>query len=536
MRLSIAAVAFVVAGWVAVSSCGSDESPPKSVGEGCSLNSDCNNPLSCAFGKCHTACQEARDCVAPARCVKAENGMVCQISEEVACSTTASCLQGQICGSNHACIGGCSVTNDCAPGQTCATDKSAKVCAESTEVNSDGSVTLRPLDEEAGAGTDGSGSGGSGGSDSDASTGGSGGSAGAEAGMSGGSAGTGGIADSGLDVSVGPDADASGSPDAARDAAASDVASPPGTELWIRTLENYILVADLSSLVNNQSFVVKKQFSTLKPQGPYGAAVFDRHGNLWIGNGGALWRYPASLFVGASSSTLPVPDEAHDDFDSPTYSPALWLDRAGNLWSWHDANYALRLPASQLDRAATDLRSTPLYDLRLNVTLNWMAFDANGYAWGVRGALTRFDSTDIPPVGGGAVSPTGVHFGALSNFGFWQMDFDPNGNAWIAENGRLRRVAPIQLAGSADKAIVPSTDVTLTDATMGATLNQAKGLFFFDGEGNLWICGGLQYVLKFDAATLAATNPDGGSVQIAPSLKVNSPLNPNVHFVQAWVR
>jgi hypothetical protein len=40
------------------------------LGTTCTTNSDCGSPLACVFGKCHTACREARDCPTGQRCVQ----------------------------------------------------------------------------------------------------------------------------------------------------------------------------------------------------------------------------------------------------------------------------------------------------------------------------------------------------------------------------------------------------------------------------------------------------------------------------------
>jgi len=36
--------------------CGGDDTAPAGEAQGCSINTDCNNPLVCAFRKCHKQC------------------------------------------------------------------------------------------------------------------------------------------------------------------------------------------------------------------------------------------------------------------------------------------------------------------------------------------------------------------------------------------------------------------------------------------------------------------------------------------------
>jgi hypothetical protein len=91
----------------------------------CSINSDCDSPLVCAFGRCHAACATSRDCPTGETCLVTGSGGVCQLPQEAACTTTASCgsptlvcamgpgIQGQECRSS------CTITADCAGGQQC---------------------------------------------------------------------------------------------------------------------------------------------------------------------------------------------------------------------------------------------------------------------------------------------------------------------------------------------------------------------------------------------------------------------------------
>lgn len=60
-----------------ISGCGGDKKTPP-VGTICMRNSECNNPLSCSFGRCHETCVETRDCPVGQRCLKLAAGSVCQ--------------------------------------------------------------------------------------------------------------------------------------------------------------------------------------------------------------------------------------------------------------------------------------------------------------------------------------------------------------------------------------------------------------------------------------------------------------------------
>src|SRR4051794_29850534 len=100
--------------------CGSDAKPKP--GATCTINSECNNPLSCTAGKCHEQCQDSRDCQQPgARCVKdnvvgsATMGVhVCQLPEEMPrCSMNSDCKLGLVCAKDLMCRNECKEDRDC---------------------------------------------------------------------------------------------------------------------------------------------------------------------------------------------------------------------------------------------------------------------------------------------------------------------------------------------------------------------------------------------------------------------------------------
>jgi hypothetical protein len=111
--------------------CSSDQPPPKSVGEGCLLNSDCNNPLSCTFGKCHTACQQTLDCPSGERCVKIATGNVCQQKDEVECTYSSECPQPLKCAVDSKCRVACVRDPDCLSSQQCV----SHVCADKDQID-----------------------------------------------------------------------------------------------------------------------------------------------------------------------------------------------------------------------------------------------------------------------------------------------------------------------------------------------------------------------------------------------------------------
>ncbi len=97
----------------------------------CSLDSDCDPPLVCAFSACHTQCNVTRDCPLGQRCVASDKPFhVCQLPNEVACATNAQCKGGQVCGTDNKCRDACLTDRDCVEEQVCANT----TCAEPAEV------------------------------------------------------------------------------------------------------------------------------------------------------------------------------------------------------------------------------------------------------------------------------------------------------------------------------------------------------------------------------------------------------------------
>lgn len=111
------------------------------VSQGCTLNSDCNNPLVCAFQRCHVACTETRDCPPGQRCVAGpmDTKNVCLLPEEENCVTDSGCNGDQICATDRECRDPCDDDSECIGSQVCAT---SGACAEPTEVDASGNLPV----------------------------------------------------------------------------------------------------------------------------------------------------------------------------------------------------------------------------------------------------------------------------------------------------------------------------------------------------------------------------------------------------------
>ena len=88
-------------------------------------NTECNNPLVCAFKRCHAECTTSRDCKIPGQlCVQeriAETGQllgtVCQLPDETKCTMNSQCKEPLISGIDGHCREQCALDRDCIIGQ-----------------------------------------------------------------------------------------------------------------------------------------------------------------------------------------------------------------------------------------------------------------------------------------------------------------------------------------------------------------------------------------------------------------------------------
>jgi hypothetical protein len=125
-------------------------SSPSQVGlaQGCSINSDCDAPLICAFTRCHSACTESRDCPTGQRCVLSGTSGVCQLPAESTCSAGTMCVSPLVCAPDEQCRNACQTAQQCVVGQSCTSD----ACFDAIEIGSDGGSDASAPDAQAGDG------------------------------------------------------------------------------------------------------------------------------------------------------------------------------------------------------------------------------------------------------------------------------------------------------------------------------------------------------------------------------------------------
>jgi hypothetical protein len=113
-----------------IAGCSSDP-PAPARGAGCTLNSDCSDPLSCIFEKCHSRCAVSSDCLAGERCLKLATGSVCQlVAEQVECTYSSQCPKPLKCAVDSKCRVACITSADCTASSSCVSN----VCADNDEL------------------------------------------------------------------------------------------------------------------------------------------------------------------------------------------------------------------------------------------------------------------------------------------------------------------------------------------------------------------------------------------------------------------
>ena len=173
VRRAVALAALLLVAAVIAATSASCSSSGVELSGSCSINSDCDSPLICAFGKCHKACEVSSDCpvTSPAeRCIVSGTTGVCELPQELTCSGTKPCPTTLLCASDEQCRTPCEMTNQCAGGQVCLAQAVTAIvggaCFDDTELGDGG---LPGSVDGAGGSSGGDGAGGSSGGSMDGS-------------------------------------------------------------------------------------------------------------------------------------------------------------------------------------------------------------------------------------------------------------------------------------------------------------------------------------------------------------------------------
>src|SRR5262245_29973183 len=120
---------------------------PAAPGKVCQLSSDCENPQSCTYGKCHEACRANGDCPNGGMCVvaPADGGVASELHVCINdnCYMNSQCPDFLICARDLQCRQACAEDKDCArEDDRCVVGGKfgERVCARPMEVDPDGGV------------------------------------------------------------------------------------------------------------------------------------------------------------------------------------------------------------------------------------------------------------------------------------------------------------------------------------------------------------------------------------------------------------
>jgi hypothetical protein len=472
---------------VLVAACSSQAPAP---GKACTLNSDCNTPLTCSFGRCHVQCQVSTDCPAGQRCLKGAMGDVCQLAEEQKCGLNSQCPAGLICAKDLACRNECMEDRDCSKTQKCVLPD--RVCADPSELDGTGHL-MSNADSGVSPGTD----------------------AGADAGA----------IDAGADASA-ADAPADGPPsDSSADVAsdvASDAASAGPPRLWVTaTVSNSNAV-----LYGYGADQLAVDASGPTPVAAYthlatglSSFVIDGFGNIWgEGGGGNVDRQAAlggpAMLGPAVTSTL----------GKSTVGQIFALDPGGNLWI--QTNSAI----TRYDRASLNGALPGGVTTSLSVTAFGAAigFDADGdLLVQDLSSIQKWAKSQL--IGSGGITDPAARkltMPAYSNCR--RLAADAKGNLWLVDcpgGILLRKITAAQLAGTG------TAEATLTNFAIDpvALAMPTQPALVFDDAGDGWLVAGSGKIVKLAATDLAADMP-GQTVTLQPKLSIRAPAGAAVTF------
>lgn len=379
-------------------SCSADESERRRLGdlaEKCAIDSDCTDPLICAFGRCHEECAESRDCPAGMLCVRSGTGLnVCQLELEKSCGSASQCPSHQVCAIDGTCREKCKTGADCLPEQVCVP---SGACANPEEVTDTGDLPVSP-DASAG-GTGGGGTGGA--------TGGTGGASGGTGGASGGTGGTGG-ASGGADGGV---LDAGAEPTLHWQAPADG-----------KTIRRAVLGSGHLVVLRATAFPDGCQIDKITGPGA-GAPIATRDAGSCLG----LTERGSAVYFGAEGAGMTTPaiqtvgldGGVPTDFLTTTVAPKILFSNAF-YWAWSDDKGIGFATKSGSWTAITN--ASELHLLAIDSTHVWHLDELLG-AWRVYRREYKFGATgsqmadDATPNDQGAAED-GVFFWARQDTGF----------------------------------------------------------------------------------------------------------------------
>ncbi len=231
---------------------------------------------------------------------------------------------------------------------------------------------------------------------------------------------------------------------------------------------------------------------------PVAGMTADANGNLWVANPTArtirMYSPAQQTTPGDTASAIVISDASL----SEPYSMAF--DKQGNLWVG-DVGALKAYTPTQLTAGGTQSPTILITSGALGLTPG-IVFDADGDLWASNyggSTLLKYNASQL--AASGAVDPVDTLGSIASLVGPAGVQFDPHGNLWVANHSTNTIVmfTPSQLTASGS----PTPPVIIT--TAASTGSQMWGVTF-DARGWLWAVGaGSDTVMVFTAAQIAAT-------------------------------
>lgn len=241
----------------------------------------------------------------------------------------------------------------------------------------------------------------------------------------------------------------------------------------------------------------------------------DATGNLWVGTNAGVVMYGVAQL---GSSGTPTPAVTIGTDGTSLASPhTMVFDTSGNLWVGNGNGNLEKFTPAQLAASGTPTPSVVLTGLG---SISGLLFDGQGGLW-----IGSYTATGFVKLSASQLATSGAPTPDVTitdSDGPEGLAFDASGNLWVANIGAdtVAMYTAAQIASSGS----PTATVTISDD--GSNSLTSPVALQFDNAGNLWVStigGASDYILKYDAADLAATGSPAPAVKLSGFTNLNWP-------------